>query len=83
MFTVLPYLALGLHAFPPHSYLSPPLPPPHPTSCTASHQTTPAQVEASAVVLNVHAVHVPHLPVEKLGDVRQLENNAHLLSAAS
>ncbi len=30
-------------------------------------------------MLDVHAVHVPHLPVEELGDVRQLEYHANLL----
>lgn len=43
-----------------------------------AHQAPPAQVETGAVVLDVHAVHVPHFPVEELGDIRQLQDDAHL-----
>ena len=36
------------------------------------HQAAPADVEAGAVVLNVHGVDVAHLPVEELEHVHLL-----------
>ena len=38
-------------------------------------QATPAEIVPGPVVLNVHGAHVPHLPVEELRDVDELEHD--------